>query len=90
MAASQGKSATAVADAVAVTARREVRPLEVHWRCTGGVDEGRLLLVLHSRMVWRLLWRLLRRYLLLLLELPEGSIMLKDSCIKDIQRSSNS
>ena len=32
MAASQGKSATAVVDAVYVAARREVRQLEVHWR----------------------------------------------------------
>ena len=43
-----------------------------HWRCTGGADKGRLLLVLHSRMLWRLLKRLLMRYLLLLLELPEA------------------
>ena len=40
-----------------------------HWRCTGGADEGRLLLVLHSRMLCRLLRR--RRYQVLLLELPE-------------------
>ena len=32
MAASQGKDATAVAEAVAAVAKREVRPLEVHWR----------------------------------------------------------
>ena len=55
-----------------------------HLRCTGGADEGKLLVVQHSRMLWRLLRR--RRYLLLLLELPE----VKDSCMKDVQRSSDS
>ena len=32
VAASQRKSATAVADAIAVATSMEVRPLEVHWR----------------------------------------------------------